>query len=86
MEEMLLAEENYFVGGLHIGKIGLRISFLKTSISVQRKQINERLFVLYPFNAKLPFIAVDLSEEATTTDKDSDIIALCNSILISDTV
>lgn len=85
MEEMLLADENFFVSGLQIGNIGFRITFLKTSLPVQRKQINERLFVLYPFGGKLPYIGVDFSEESYEHDRDTELTAICNSIIISDT-
>jgi len=47
-EQMELALENFFTGTLQIGKIGLRVTYLKTSIPVQRTQINEQLILLYP--------------------------------------
>ena len=83
-EQIELALENFFAGALQIGKIGLRITYLKTSIPVQRTQINERLMLLYPYNGKLPVIYVDADENPTADLKDTEIPALCNSITLCD--
>lgn len=84
-EQIELALENFFTAALQIGEIGLRITYLRTSIPVQRTQINEKLLLLYPFNGKLPFIRADGIIENPTADlKDTEIPALCNSITLCD--
>lgn len=54
-DELDLAMNNFYKASLQIGFIAFRVTFLRTEIPVFRKQIQKRLFVLYPYNSKLPF-------------------------------
>ena len=88
-EQMMLAWENFFTSALQIRTIGLRITHLRTSIPVQRTQINEELMLLYPYKGRLPFLRVDFPEEFLQEQnkrdlKDTEISGLCNSITICD--
>ena len=54
-EELDFATSKFYKACLQIGHVAFRISFLRTEIPVFRKQIVNRLFVLYPYKSIMPF-------------------------------
>jgi len=85
-EDMEHVFDGFFIGALHLGTVGIRVSYLKTAHSVNRIQINERLLVLFPFQSKLPLVILPPGIGETDTDKAGEVRALCDSLTIGDTI
>ncbi|MDP1812413.1 MAG: hypothetical protein Q8K66_13515 [Sediminibacterium sp.] len=84
LEEVHMAEDNSFVGGLHFGNYGFRVSYLRTSISVQRMQMIKKLHLLHPYHGALPFIKGISHFDSSELDWTGEMQLLCSRLRLSD--
>lgn len=70
-DEMNMAEDNSFLSVLHFGNYGFRVTFLRSSISVQRYQMIDQLLLLYPYHGKMPFVPGEASMKGEVKDPES---------------
>lgn len=54
-EELDFACDDYIQASIQIGKIAFRVTYLRTTIPVYRQQIQIKMKVLFPFDAKISF-------------------------------
>ena len=58
-EELDFACDDYIQASIQTGKIAFRVTYLRTSVPVYRRQVQIKTHVLFPYNAKLPFLQDD---------------------------
>lgn len=81
IEQMMLAQENFLVSALQIGNLGIRVSYLKTAISVNRFQIIQPMMLIHPFGGRLPFYS---SPSKDFDANQSDVGKICDSLIFRD--
>lgn len=54
-EELDFACDDYIQASIQIGRIAFRVTYLRTTVPVYRQQIQLKLKVLFPFDAKISF-------------------------------
>jgi hypothetical protein len=85
-EDMEHVFDGFFVGALHLGVVGLRVSFLKTAQPVTRMQLDDPLSILFPYQSKLPIFYTPAEIWNTEVDKAGEVRTLCDSITIADSI
>jgi hypothetical protein len=85
-QEMDLISGNLFVGGLHIGRAGIRISLFRSLLQVHRIQVNDPLDILFPYKSKLPNISVEVDVSVPAPTGDEEVMALCNGLTLCDRI